>query len=119
MSDSPAAHRKILLVGWDAAGWQFAQPLMEAGGLPALASLAERGVMGNVATLQPALSPMLWTSIATGKLANQHGVLGFPRTRPAGLRHWRAAGLGGFAPRQGALEHPRWPRPTAARNVPR
>ena len=33
--------------------------------------------MGNIATLQPPLSPMLWTSIATGKLADKHGVLGF------------------------------------------
>ncbi len=76
MPETPA-RRQVLLVGWDAADWQFAQPLLEAGALPALASLVERGVMGNVATLQPALSPMLWTSIATGKLADQHGVLGF------------------------------------------
>ncbi len=76
MADT-APRRKVLLVGWDAADWKFALPLLEAGGLPALASLVERGVMGNVATLQPALSPLLWTSIATGKLADKHGVLGF------------------------------------------
>ncbi|MCF7673976.1 MAG: hypothetical protein K9N23_00740 [Akkermansiaceae bacterium] len=27
----------------------------------------EQEVMGNIATLQPVLSPMLWLSIATGK----------------------------------------------------
>ena len=40
-------------------------------------ALVERGVAGNLATLDPPLSPMLWTSIATGKTADQHGVLGF------------------------------------------
>ena len=76
--DVPAApRRKVLLVGWDAADWKFALPLLEAGRLPALASLVGRGVMGNLATLQPPLSPLLWTSIATGKLADQHRVLGF------------------------------------------
>src|SRR5207244_7565682 len=29
------------------------------------------------ATLRPMLSPMLWTSIATGKFADKHGILGF------------------------------------------
>lgn len=72
-----ATTRKLLLVGWDAADWKFALPLLEAGHLPTLASLVERGVMGNIATLQPPLSPLLWTSITTGKLADKHGVLGF------------------------------------------
>ena len=76
--DTPAAtRRRVLLVGWDAADWKFALPLLEAGGLPALASLVERGVMGNIATLQPPLSPLLWTSIATGKTADKHGVFYF------------------------------------------
>src|SRR5690606_14817939 len=34
------------------------------------------------ATLQPALSPMLWTSIATGKRAYDHGVCGFTEVEP-------------------------------------
>jgi hypothetical protein len=33
--------------------------------------------MGNLATLQPMLSPMIWTSIATGKMPDRHGILGF------------------------------------------
>jgi len=45
--------------------------------MPALARLIEGGVRGNLATLQPVLSPMLWTSIATGKRADRHGIRGF------------------------------------------
>lgn len=69
--------RRVLLVGWDAADWKPIRPLLDAGQMPALERLLARGVWGNLATLDPPLSPMLWTSIATGKTADQHGVLGF------------------------------------------
>ncbi len=78
------AKRKTLIVGWDAADWKVITPLMEQGKMPNLAGLIERGVMGNLATLQPVLSPMLWTSIATGKRPFKHGILGFTEPTPDG-----------------------------------
>lgn len=75
---------KILLIGWDAADWQHINPLLDRGMLPGLESLINRGVMGNLATLHPVLSPMLWNSIATGKTADKHGVLGFTQPHPLG-----------------------------------
>jgi predicted AlkP superfamily phosphohydrolase/phosphomutase/tetratricopeptide (TPR) repeat protein len=72
-----ALARKVLLVGWDAADWMIIDPLLQAGKLPFLASLMKRGVHGNMATLYPALSPLLWTSVATGKRADRHGILHF------------------------------------------
>ena len=69
--------KKVLLIGWDAADWRTITPLMDAGLMPSLEGLVNRGVMGNIATLDPPLSPMLWTSIATGKYADEHGILGF------------------------------------------
>ena len=56
--------------------------MLDEGLLPNLELLLERGVMGNLATLQPVLSPMLWNSIATGKLADKHGVHGFMEPDP-------------------------------------
>lgn len=50
--------------------------------MPTLDSLINRGVMGNLATLQPILSPMLWNSIATGKYADKHGIHGFIEPDP-------------------------------------
>lgn len=69
--------KRVLLIGWDAADWQMIQPLIDAGEMPNMKRFVDEGVSGNVATLQPPLSPMLWTSIVTGKHADKHGVLGF------------------------------------------
>ena len=80
MSREP--QRKLLLVGWDAADWKVIGPMLDAGKMPHLESLINRGVMGNLATLYPVLSPMLWTSIATGKRAWKHGVHGFSEPDP-------------------------------------
>jgi len=73
---------KVLLIGWDAADWKVINPLMDAGLMPALQSLVDKGVKGKMATLDPPLSPTLWTSIATGKRPYKHGIHGF--TEPDG-----------------------------------
>ncbi len=73
---------KTLLIGWDAADWRVIDPLIQAGKLPNLARMIQGGVRGNLATLSPILSPMLWTSIATGKRPYKHGVHGFSEPDP-------------------------------------
>ncbi len=76
-SQENPARGKVLLIGWDSADWEMIDPLIESGCMPALARLVKNGMRGNLATLQPVLSPMLWTSIATGKRADRHGICGF------------------------------------------
>ncbi|PKP01782.1 MAG: hypothetical protein CVU11_14190 [Bacteroidetes bacterium HGW-Bacteroidetes-6] len=71
------AKKKVLVIGWDAADWKVINTLMDAGKMPALQKLVDTGVIGNIATLDPPLSPILWTSIATGKWGDKHGILGF------------------------------------------
>jgi predicted AlkP superfamily phosphohydrolase/phosphomutase/tetratricopeptide (TPR) repeat protein len=80
--------RKVLLIGWDAADWKIINPLLDQGLMPTLDDFINHGVMGNLATLRPILSPMLWNSIATGKRANKHGIHGFmePDTQNGGIR---------------------------------
>ena len=73
---------KVLLLGWDAADWRMIRPMLERGEMPNLAALMQRGAWGNLATVRPILSPMLWTSIATGKRADKHGILGFLEPKP-------------------------------------
>lgn len=85
---APGLPRRVLLVGWDAADWQMIEPLLAQGLMPTLAGLLERGAAGNLATTRPILSPILWNTIATGKRADAHGVLGFTEPDPdgAGIR---------------------------------
>jgi predicted AlkP superfamily phosphohydrolase/phosphomutase/tetratricopeptide (TPR) repeat protein len=85
---SAALAKKVLLIGWDAADWKIATPLMDQGLMPTLDDFVGHGVMGNLATLRPVLSPMLWNSIATGMRADKHGIHGFtePDTQTGGIR---------------------------------
>jgi len=94
-SDSPAqaGTRKVLLIGWDAADWKVARPLMDAGEMPNLKRLVERGASAAITTLQPSFSPMLWTSIATGKRPFRHGVHGFAEPQPDGRGVQRISNL--------------------------
>lgn len=81
MADVTATPR-TLLIGWDAADWKVITPLIDAGKMPNLKRFLDAGVMGNLSTLYPVLSPMLWTSIATGKRAYKHGIYGFSEPDP-------------------------------------
>ncbi|HEV2968807.1 MAG TPA: alkaline phosphatase family protein [Pirellulales bacterium] len=80
-----ARREKVLLVGWDAADWKVINPLMDAGKMPNVQRLVDNGSMGQIATLHPPLSPMLWTSIATGKRPFKHGIHGFSEPTADGL----------------------------------
>ena len=84
MTPGPPGSRKVLLIGWDAADWKVINPLMDAGKMPNVQRLVDNGCMAQIATLHPPLSPMLWTSIATGKRPFQHGIHGFSEPTPDG-----------------------------------
>ena len=104
--------KRVLLIGWDAADWKVIHPLMDAGKMPNVQRLVENGAMGQIATLHPPLSPMLWTSIATGKRPFKHGIHGFREPTADGLRH--PAGHQPLADVQGGLEYPQPERICAA-----
>lgn len=71
-----AAPTKLLLVGWDGAEWNLIAPLLDAGKLPHLAKLVEGGVLAKLGSLSPPLSAPLWTTVATGRRPEQHGICG-------------------------------------------
>jgi Flp pilus assembly protein TadD len=66
--------RRLLLVGWEAADWKTLCPMLDAGEMPVLNRLVEEGASGALSPVQPAVSAMQWTSVATGKRAWQHEV---------------------------------------------
>ena len=76
----PAA--KVVLVGLDGADWQVARPLMEAGRLPVLRSLVEEGASGELRSIEPMISPALWTTVVTGVLPEHHGIRDFVYKEP-------------------------------------
>ena len=68
---------KVLVVGLDGADWKIVDPLMAAGRMPNLLRLVNGGVRANLLSITPMLSPVIWTSIATGVEPGRHGVLDF------------------------------------------
>jgi len=71
--------QKVLLIGIDAATWKLTMPLVKAGKLPNIKKLMLSGAYGNLTTFDPTSSPIIWTSIATGKVKEKHGIDGFVR----------------------------------------
>lgn len=67
---------KLLLIAWEAAEWSIIEPLLDAGDLPNLNRLIEHGVMGRLANLGPVEPPLAWTSVATGRRPEDHGIVG-------------------------------------------
>lgn len=79
--------RKILVIGVDGLDWRIANPLMEAGKLPWLKKLQEEGAWGDLLTLNDLpLSPVIWTSIATGKVPSKHKITWFLVDGPNGQK---------------------------------
>lgn len=68
---------RLLILGWDAAEWELLQQFRAEGLMPHFDRLYQGAAHGQLASLQPVLSPCLWSSIATGKRPHQHGILGF------------------------------------------
>ena len=79
---------RVLVVGWDGADWRTALPLMASGRMPNLAKLVRDGASGNLRSNDPMFSPLLWTTIATGKAPTEHGIADFlVKDATTGARH--------------------------------
>lgn len=67
----------VLLFAIDGLEWRVLQPLLEHGELPFIKSLASRGAIGLLDSMEPTLSPVIWTSVATGRPPEEHGIQHF------------------------------------------
>jgi hypothetical protein len=110
---SPARAGRVVLVGVDGAEWRVIDGLVAEGALPAFAALEARGVTAEFETVEPVVSPVVWTSIATGRTPEHHGIGGFLGTRlrlavPTAFDRLAGAGL-----RVGLFEYlVTWPPPS-------
>ena len=68
---------KIVIIGLDGASWPVLEKLADEGKLPNIKHLMDTGVSGPLMSLDVTASPIVWTSIASGKLPERHGVKEF------------------------------------------
>jgi hypothetical protein len=72
-----ARNSPLFVVGIDGATWDVIAPMIAAGELPNLARLKQQGAWGPLITVGPQVSPVVWTTFATGHFGRQHGILDF------------------------------------------
>jgi predicted AlkP superfamily phosphohydrolase/phosphomutase/tetratricopeptide (TPR) repeat protein len=83
-SRGPAGAPRLLLVGVDGADPQIVERLIGEGKLPTFAKLMREGAYGPLRSREPILSPLVWTTIVTGRKAQDHGILDFVEAGPDG-----------------------------------
>jgi hypothetical protein len=71
---------RILVIALDGATWRVIDPLLEERRMPNLARLIERGTRCKTKAFEPVLSPIIWTTLASGKQPEKHGVTHFFNT---------------------------------------
>jgi tetratricopeptide (TPR) repeat protein len=81
------AKPRAVVIGIDGADWKVIDALSAQGRMPNLSKLRERGTSGPIQTLVDfPLSPVIWTSVATGKTPAKHGITWFLVDQPDGTR---------------------------------
>ncbi len=78
------ARGRLIVLGLDGLDWVLVDELVARGVMPALRGLLQRSVQATVRMRPPLLSPIIWTTIATGQPADVHGVLDFVEPDPEG-----------------------------------
>ncbi len=73
----PERSRRVIVIGIDGATWNRIDPLLTAGRMPNLKSLIDAGVRAPLKSMLPSRSPALWTTVATGKVFEKHGINDF------------------------------------------
>ena len=72
-----AAAKRVVILGLDGMDPGLATKLMREGRMPNFSKLAERGVFRPLDTSVPSMSPVAWSTFATGVDASQHGIYDF------------------------------------------
>jgi tetratricopeptide (TPR) repeat protein len=72
----------VLVLGLDGVDPDAVDLLIAEGKLPHFAELRGRGASGRLRSSKPLLSPILWTTIATGKTPDQHRIGHFVAVNP-------------------------------------
>ncbi|MEE8640048.1 MAG: alkaline phosphatase family protein, partial [bacterium] len=74
---------RVVLIGLDGFGYDFATRSFAAGFMPFLADRAAAGAFGAATSTIPPVSTAAWTTITTGVGIGKHGVVDFRRREMA------------------------------------
>jgi len=67
----------LLVFGVDGATYSVLDPMIENDSLPTFERLMNEGAYTVLHSMEPMFSPLLWTTMATGRTPEEHGVMGF------------------------------------------
>ena len=73
---------RTLVVGIDGGDWSYLRPFLHNGHLPILQDMISEGVHGLLESTMPPVTPVAWTSFATGKNPGKHGIFSWLWRRP-------------------------------------
>jgi predicted AlkP superfamily phosphohydrolase/phosphomutase/Tfp pilus assembly protein PilF len=68
---------RVAIFTIDGADWELLSELSDDGRIPNLRALAQGGTTASMQTIQPTVSPLVWTTAATGLSPDRHGVIDF------------------------------------------
>ncbi|MFB6196794.1 MAG: alkaline phosphatase family protein, partial [Halobacteriaceae archaeon] len=73
---------EAVVLGVDGATWDIINRLCESNRLPNVESLLDGGTRGTLDSTRPPMTPLAWTSMATGVNPGKHGVYSFRKQDP-------------------------------------
>lgn len=68
---------RVAIFAIDGADWELLSELSNDGRIPNIRALAQGGTTASLQTIQPTVSPLVWTTVATGLPPDHHGVIDF------------------------------------------
>ncbi len=74
--------RRVVVIGLDGCSPHIVEPMMAAGKLPNLQALADGGAYRRLRTTCPPISPVAWSTFATGANPGKHNIFDFLRRNP-------------------------------------
>ena len=75
--DSRSVPTRVAIFALDGADWDLLEELATDGRIPNIKALTQGGASASLQTIQPTVSSMLWTTVATGLQPDRHGVIDF------------------------------------------
>lgn len=75
--DARSTPTHVAIFALDGADWELLHELVDDGRIPNIKALATGGTTASMQTIQPTVSPMVWTTVSTGLTPDRHGVLDY------------------------------------------